>query len=172
MRRIRSVLVAVALAASMLVAAAGPAQAPWEGFRTCNDWYFTDGYVFRFSHCSNPYYVQDVVKAHARLHLYRQNAMGGWEDPSSVDSITINGWTLYLSAGLQGTKTYYRAAQSRGSGPPYADFYSAGVGLACNASAWTDNWDESVRLANGHAHYGPNNADEVVTSPISVRPCD
>jgi hypothetical protein len=168
MRRIRSVLVAVALAASMLVAAAGPAQAPEHGARACDNWYFSDsGLNYRFSHCTNPYFVQNVVKAHARLHLYYQpSPTSGWLDPSSVDSITINGWSLAVSGNVYG-----RAPQSRGSGPPVADFYSAGIGLACGAVAATSNWDESVRLANGHAHYGPNDQSEVAVSPNSYRPC-
>jgi hypothetical protein len=169
MRRIRSVLVAVALAASMLVAAAGPAQAPVEGARACNNWYFTDGYYYRLSHCTNPYFVGNVVKAHARLHLYYQpSPTSGWRDPSSVDSITINGWTLAV-----GNNAYDRAPQSRGSGPPVADFYSAGIGLACGALAATANYDESVRLSNGHAHYGPGaySVSEYVLSPESARPC-
>jgi hypothetical protein len=166
MRRIRSVVVVIALAASMLVAAAGPAQAPEHGARTCNNWYFTDGYYFRFSHCTNPYFVQDVVKAHARLHLYYQpSPTSGWRDPSSVDSITINGWTLTVGP------TYYpRAPQSRGSGPPYHSFYSHGVGLACGTPVATENYDESVRLSNGHAHYGPGGVAEYALSPNSTRP--
>jgi hypothetical protein len=165
MRRIRSVLVAVALAASMLVAA-GPAQAD-DGPRACNNWYFTDGYYFRFSHCASPYFVQGVVKAHARLHLYYQpSPTSGWRDPSSVDSITINGWTLSVN-----NTSYPRAPQSRGSGPPTADFYSAGVGLACGDYAGSVNWDESVRLSNGHAHYGPGGQSELATSPLSGRTC-
>jgi hypothetical protein len=168
MRRIRSVLVAVALAASMLVAIAGPAQAPVHGARACDNWYFSDsGLSYRFSHCSNPYFVGNVVKAHARLHLYVYSSVGGWHDPLSVDSITINGWHLAVSGTV-----YNPAPQSRGSGPPVADFYSGGIGLACGAVAATTNWDESVRLANGHAHYGPNDASEVAVSPNSYRPCD
>ena len=55
MRRIRSVLVVVVLAASMLVAAAGPAQAGYEGARACDNWYFSDsGLGYRLSHCTNP----------------------------------------------------------------------------------------------------------------------
>jgi hypothetical protein len=167
MRRIRSVLVAVALAASMLVAT-GPAAAAGDGPRACNNWYFFDGGLdYRFSHCTSPYFVQNVVKAHARLHLYyRPSPTSGWLDPSSVDSITINAWIL----GVNG-KNYDRAPQSRGSGPPTADFYSAGIGLECGVSAWTINWDESVRLANGHAHYGPGGDPERADSPASVRPC-
>ena len=166
MRRIRSVLGAVALAATMLVAT-GPAQAD-DGPRACDNWYFVDGGLgYRFSHCASPYFVQDVVKAHARLHLYyRPSPTSGWLDPSSVDSITINGWYLHVN-----NNSYARAPQSRGSGPPTADFYSAGIGLACNAQAASANTDESVRLANGHAYYGPNDASENVVSPLSRRPC-
>jgi hypothetical protein len=166
MRRIRSVVVAVALAASMLVAAAGPAQAPEHGTRECDNWYFRDsGLDYRFSHCSNPYFVQDVVKAHARLHLYYwSTSADAWRDPSSVDSITINEWNLYVGI------IYARAPQSRGSGPPYHSFYSAGIGLACGALAASSNWDESVRLANGHAHYGPGDSSEIAISPNSARP--
>jgi hypothetical protein len=150
----------------MLVAAAGPAQAPVEGARACDNWYFFDsGLNYRFSHCTNPYFVQNVVKAHARLHLYVQSAQGAWVNPSSVDSITINGWVLHVN-----NNGYARAPQSRGSGPPYADFYSAGIGLACGAPAWTINTDESVRLANGRPHYGPGGEAEIATSPTSVRP--
>jgi hypothetical protein len=167
MRRIRSVLVAVALAATMLVAT-GPASAAGDGTRACNNWYFRDsGLDYRFSHCASPYFVQDVVKAHARLHLYYwSTSAGAWRDPSSVDSITINEWDLYVRGNI-----YARAPQSRGSGPPVADFYSAGVGLPCRALAASANWDESVRLANGHAHYGPGGEPESAVSPNSARPC-
>jgi hypothetical protein len=111
--------------------------------------------------------LENVVKAHARLHLYYQpSPTSGWRDPSSVDSITINGWTLTV-----GPNTYDRAPQSRGSGPPYADFYSAGIGLACGTPAATENYDESVRLSNGHAHYGPSDYTEYALSPNSSRPC-
>jgi hypothetical protein len=141
-----------------------PVRADFETPRQCDNWYFTDGSQFRFSHCTNPYIINGstAAKAHARLHLYQWNG-SSWVTPSSVDSITINDWGLTTDRGI-----FPRSPQSRGSGPAYADFYSAGVGICLSGQAsepvTSHNWDESVRLANGHAHYGPNNSSESVSS--------
>lgn len=136
-----------------------------DGPRTCDDWYFLRGSVqFRFSHCASVYYVQDQAKAHARLHLYCCGAgSSGWIDPGNVDSITINAWRL-----KRGGTWYDRAPQSRGAGPPYQDFYSAGMMASCGVPFIAENRDSSVRYG-GTPYLGPGGDAEIATSPVSYR---
>jgi hypothetical protein len=164
MRRVVLLVIALTLALTGLLAA--PAWAPVEGRRECDNWYFNNGgYEYRYSHCANPYFVQTVVKAHSRHHLYRRgDSTSPWSD-SPNQMLRIDVWNLIVRS-----TNYPRAMQQDTDGSATADFYSAGIGLACLARAEAQNVGETVRLSNGNLVGGNNGAEEFVSS-YDFRPC-
>ena len=146
----------------------------WEAPRRCENWYASaDGREYRLGHCTNPYFVQDAVKAHARLHLYeRPTPTSSWVTAAPADSLTINEWAIHIAP----TFLYEFPHGASAGGSSIRDFYSDPVRpVPCGSNgdnyvvSW--NYNESARTYYGTALYGPGGAREIINSELSERPC-
>jgi hypothetical protein len=142
----------------------------WEAPRVCGEW-FVSSINHRLSYCINNYFVQDVVKAHAKLHLYyRPCPTCSYITAPAAKSLTVNNWSLTTQRG-----EFIRSPVSAG-GSSIRDFYSAGIGIDCPPDdfAISEIFDESFRANDqfgGGAYLGPGGSAEYRRTGIDQRPC-